>query len=40
MLTVHGILHLLGMDHADQEDERTMFALTDELLAAYAARSR
>jgi probable rRNA maturation factor len=37
LLTVHGILHLLGMDHADPVEEREMFALTDELLASYAA---
>lgn len=37
LLTVHGILHLLGMDHADPAEERAMFGLTDELLAAYAA---
>lgn len=37
LLTVHGILHLLGMDHADPEEERAMFGLTDELLASYAA---
>lgn len=36
LLTVHGILHLLGMDHADPLDEREMFALTDDLLASYA----
>jgi probable rRNA maturation factor len=35
LLTVHGILHLLGMDHADPEEEREMFGLTDELLASY-----
>ena len=35
LLTVHGILHLLGMDHADPGDEREMFGLTDELLASY-----
>jgi probable rRNA maturation factor len=35
LLTVHGILHLLGMDHAEPEEERAMFALTDELLAGY-----
>jgi probable rRNA maturation factor len=35
LLTVHGILHLLGMDHAEPEEEREMFALTDELLASY-----
>lgn len=37
LLTVHGVLHLLGMDHAEPEDEREMFGLTDELLAGYAA---
>jgi probable rRNA maturation factor len=35
LLTVHGILHLLGMDHAEQEEERAMFALTQELLEGY-----
>lgn len=35
MLTVHGILHLLGMDHAEPEQEREMFGLTEELLASY-----
>lgn len=35
LLVVHGILHLLGMDHAAPEEEREMFALTDRLLAAY-----
>jgi probable rRNA maturation factor len=38
LLTVHGILHLLGMDHADTAQERRMFGLTDELLASYAQR--
>jgi probable rRNA maturation factor len=36
LLTVHGILHLLGMDHAEPDEERRMFARTDQLLAAYA----
>lgn len=35
LLTVHGLLHLLGMDHAEPEEEREMFALTDRLLASY-----
>lgn len=35
LLTVHGILHLLGMDHADPDSEREMFTLTDQLLDSY-----
>jgi len=37
LLTVHGILHLLGMDHAEPDEERAMTALTDELLASYGS---
>lgn len=36
LLTVHGILHLLGMDHATPVEETEMFGLTDRLLASYA----
>jgi len=35
LLTVHGILHLLGMDHAEPEEEREMVALTERLLALH-----
>ncbi len=36
LLVVHGILHLLGMDHADPAEEAAMFGLTDELLGSFA----
>ncbi|MFC5996873.1 rRNA maturation RNase YbeY [Pseudonocardia hispaniensis] len=32
LLTVHGVLHLLGYEHAEPEQEREMFALQDKLL--------
>lgn len=32
MLLVHGLLHLLGYDHADPEDAKHMFARQEELL--------
>lgn len=36
-LLVHGILHLLGYDHATAEEKAEMFGLKDDLLAAWAA---
>ena len=35
LLTVHGVLHLLGYDHAEPEQEREMFGLQDRLLTQW-----
>ncbi len=35
LLTVHGILHLLGYDHAEPEEHEEMFGLQDRLLAQW-----
>lgn len=35
LLTAHGILHLLGYDHAEPAQEREMFGLQDQLLAQW-----
>jgi probable rRNA maturation factor len=37
LLTVHGILHLLGYDHAEREEHKEMFGLQDRLLAEWRA---
>ena len=38
LLTVHGILHLLGYDHAEPDEHTEMFGLQDRLLSGWRAR--
>jgi len=40
LLTVHGVLHLLGYDHAEPEEEREMFGLQARLLSGWQAQAR
>jgi probable rRNA maturation factor len=40
LLCTHGILHLLGYDHAEPEDEREMFELQARLVKEWARVSK
>ena len=41
LLTAHGILHLLGFDHAEPDEEKEMFDLQRKLLLTFlSTRSR
>jgi probable rRNA maturation factor len=37
LLTTHGVLHLLGFDHAEPDEENEMFGLQREILEAFYA---
>ena len=37
LLTTHGILHLLGYDHAEPDEEKEMFGLQRKLLLTFHA---
>jgi probable rRNA maturation factor len=37
LLLIHGILHLLGYDHAEPDEEREMFELQRTLLLTFLA---
>jgi probable rRNA maturation factor len=36
-LLVHGLLHLLGHDHAEPAEKKVMFDLNDKIIAAWSA---
>ena len=40
LLTTHGILHLLGFDHAEPDEEREMFGIQGEILVNFARHDR
>ncbi len=37
-LVTHGLLHLLGFDHMEEEEEKIMFSLQEELLNEYGIK--
>jgi probable rRNA maturation factor len=39
-LLIHGLLHLLGHDHAEAAEKKVMFDLNDKIIAAWNARRK
>ena len=37
ILATHGLLHILGYDHADPDEEKVMFALQEKIVKEWAA---
>jgi probable rRNA maturation factor len=40
LLTTHGILHLLGFDHAEPAEEREMFSIQRDILIGFSRYDR
>jgi probable rRNA maturation factor len=40
LLTTHGILHLLGYDHAEADEHREMFGLQAEILQEWGSKAK